>query len=111
MTVSVATPGIRRVEQIMGMPIVVDCRDDWADDAVLDELERLAPKLHVVVGDHRDPTIAHIRSPEYLRELVPDLSERDVFVCGPPAFTDQITRAVRKAGVSRRHLHTERFAL
>jgi thiamine biosynthesis lipoprotein len=38
MTVSVATPGIRRVEQIMGMPIVVDCRDDWADDAVLDEL-------------------------------------------------------------------------
>jgi thiamine biosynthesis lipoprotein len=32
-----AEPGIRRVEQIMGMPIVVDVRDD-VDEGVLDEL-------------------------------------------------------------------------
>ena len=31
-------PGIRRVEQIMGMPIVVDVRDDEADDELLDEV-------------------------------------------------------------------------
>ena len=31
-------PGIRRVEQIMGMPIVVDVRDDEVDEALLDEL-------------------------------------------------------------------------
>jgi thiamine biosynthesis lipoprotein len=29
-------PGARRVEQIMGMPIVVDVRDEQVDDAVLD---------------------------------------------------------------------------
>ncbi len=31
-----ALPGLRRVEQIMGMPIVVDIRDANADDALLD---------------------------------------------------------------------------
>jgi predicted ferric reductase len=105
------TPIRALLDELDGDVVVVYRVVADSDAIFLDELERLAPKLHVVVGDHRDPTIAHIRSPEYLRELVPDLSERDVFVCGPPAFTDQITRAVRKAGVSRRHLHTERFAL
>jgi thiamine biosynthesis lipoprotein len=38
MAVALAQPVIRRVEQIMGMPIVVDCRDSWADDVVLDRL-------------------------------------------------------------------------
>jgi thiamine biosynthesis lipoprotein len=31
-------PGIRRVEQIMGMPIVVDVRDDDVDEAALDHV-------------------------------------------------------------------------
>jgi len=34
----VALPGSRRVEQIMGMPIVVDVRDDGVADTALDEL-------------------------------------------------------------------------
>jgi thiamine biosynthesis lipoprotein len=40
MTVATPTslPGVRRVEQIMGMPIVVDVRDDCAVDAALDNL-------------------------------------------------------------------------
>jgi thiamine biosynthesis lipoprotein len=31
-------PGIRRVEHVMGMPIVVDVRDEHADDVVLDDM-------------------------------------------------------------------------
>jgi thiamine biosynthesis lipoprotein len=31
-------PGVRRVEQIMGMPIVVDVRDEQVDDTVLDRV-------------------------------------------------------------------------
>ena len=50
-------------------------------------------------------------SAEHLRELVPDLAERDVFVCGPPAFTAITRRSLRAAGVSRRRIHSERFAL
>ena len=35
---AVAEPGIRRVEHIMGMPIVVDVRDDDVDDAGVEEM-------------------------------------------------------------------------
>ena len=31
-------PGIRRVEQIMGLPVVVDVRDDDEAGSVLDQL-------------------------------------------------------------------------
>jgi FAD:protein FMN transferase len=36
--VSSKLPGIRRVEQIMGLPIVLDVRDDVADESVLEEI-------------------------------------------------------------------------
>ena len=82
------------------------------DEALfVDELERLAPTLHLVAGDHREERHADLLSPNHLRQLVPDLAERDVFVCGPPAFTDLTRRNLRAAGVPRRRIRTERFAL
>jgi ferredoxin-NADP reductase len=66
--------------------------------------------VHYVVGDHRGDG-ARLLSAEHVRELVPDAAERDVFLCGPPAMTDAIGRNLRAAGVPRRHLHLERFAL
>ena len=54
---------------------------------------------------------ARLLSPEHLRELVPDAADRDVFVCGPPAMTEATNRSLRAAGVPRRHVHVERFAL
>jgi predicted ferric reductase len=77
------------------------------------ELAELAARgavLHVVVGDHSGDG-ERLLSPEHLEELVPDIAERDVFVCGPPAMTAAITRNVREANVPRRHIHAERFAL
>ena len=50
-------------------------------------------------------------SPEHLHELVPDIAERDVYVCGPPGMTDFAVRNVRDAGVPHSHIHVERFAL
>jgi ferredoxin-NADP reductase len=47
----------------------------------------------------------------HLRQLVPDIAQRDVYVCGPPAMTDTAVRHLRAAGVARRHIHAERFAL
>jgi ferredoxin-NADP reductase len=80
-----------------------------------EELEALARErgfaLHVLVGDHADAEGARLLSPEHLRELVPDVAERDVFVCGPPAMTDAVVRNVRRAGAPRRNVHAERFAL
>jgi thiamine biosynthesis lipoprotein len=36
MAVAIEAPGVRRVEQIMGMPILVDLRDDVVDERALD---------------------------------------------------------------------------
>ena len=44
--------------------------------------------MHYVVGDHATDDGRRLLSPDHLRELVPDIGERDVFVCGPPAMTD-----------------------
>ena len=67
--------------------------------------------MHYVVGDHAAPEGAALLSPAHLRELVPDLAEREVFLCGPPAMADASAQSVREAHVPRRHVHVERFAL
>jgi predicted ferric reductase len=74
------------------------------------ELEALGVPVHYVVGDHAGPGGAHLASAEHLRELVPDIAEREIYVCGPPGMTDAIVGNVRRAGVPRAHIHAERFA-
>jgi len=80
-----------------------------------DELDELAERrgiaLSYVVGDHAAPGGDRLLSPEHLRELVPDVEEREVFLCGPPAMTNAIEKSVRRAGVPRPYVHVERFAL
>ncbi len=86
------------------------------DDVIFrDELEQLARErgiaLSYVVGDHADPANSELLSPRHLRRLIPDLADREVYLCGPPAMADAIEQNVRHAGVPRRFIHTERFAL
>jgi ferredoxin-NADP reductase len=82
------------------------------DELVLrGELDELGVDTHYVVGDHAAPGGERLLSPAHLLELVPDLVDRDVYVCGPPGMTDVAVRNVRAAGVPRRHIHVERFAL
>jgi predicted ferric reductase len=76
-----------------------------------DELDRSRARVEIVPGDHADDAGRDLLSPEHLRELVPDIAERDVFVSGPPGMVDVIERNVRRAGVPRRQVHSERFAL
>ncbi|MEP6852217.1 MAG: ferredoxin reductase family protein [bacterium] len=44
-----------------------------------------------------------------LRSLVPDVAQRDVYVCGPAEWMAAALDAARAAGVPQRHLHAERF--
>jgi predicted ferric reductase len=82
------------------------------DELVLrGELDALGVDVRYVVGDHAAPDGDRLLSPEHLRELVPDIRERDVYVCGPPGMTDFAVRNVRDAGVPHSHIHIERFAL
>jgi predicted ferric reductase len=86
------------------------------EDLVLrDELERIAAErgadLFLIVGDHRHPEHHDRLAPGRLREMVPDLPSRDVYLCGPAQMMDEVKRSLREAGVPRRQIHTERFAL
>ncbi|MFD8143710.1 ferric reductase-like transmembrane domain-containing protein [Streptomyces sp. NPDC059708] len=55
---------------------------------------------------HRMPLTA-----EALLTYVPDLVERDVYLCGPPGMTEAARSALRDAGVPPRRIHHESFAL
>ena len=54
------------------------------------------------VGDVDDVTA--------LRHWLPDLAERDVYVCGPPAWTDSLVDSLLAAGLPADQLHLETFA-
>jgi ferredoxin-NADP reductase len=45
-----------------------------------------------------------------LRYWVPDIAERDVFVCGPQQWTTLVGRTLAAAGLPREHLHLETFS-
>jgi predicted ferric reductase len=109
------TPVRSLLEELDGDVVVVYrvVRDE--DVIFRDELDALARErgatVHYVVGDHAAPGGEQLLSPAHFDQLVPDLAERDAYVCGPPAMTELIERNLRQAGVPRRHVHTERFAL
>lgn len=44
-----------------------------------------------------------------LREMIPDLATRDLYLCGPPAFVDAIVRRARTIGVASSRIHHEKF--
>jgi len=107
---------VRALAETLDGDVVVIYRALEERDLVLrNELDALAVerglRIHYVVGDHRTEDGASLLAPAHLRRLVPDLLERDVYVCGPPAMTDVVVRNVRSAGVPRRLVHVERFAL
>ncbi len=46
-----------------------------------------------------------------IRRFVPDVLERDVFVCGPPRMMDAVEGVLRKIGIPKRRIHDEKFEL
>ena len=108
------TPIRALLEDMPGAPgdIAVVYRALGPEDVILrHELDELArtrgAELHYVIGDHRD---GELLSPGHLRRLVPDIADRDVYVCGPPAMTDATRATLDRSGVARGHIVTERFA-
>ena len=74
------------------------------------ELAVLAAERGLRVVDlpgHRAHPANHPRS---LLRHVPDLAHRDVYVCGPQQWADEIGRAAIAAGLPPEHLHIETFA-
>ena len=107
---------VRALLERMNGNVVAIYRVIRDEDVVFaDELDELVRErgfeLHYVIGHHAEESGRDLLSPDHLHRLVPDLAERDVYLCGPPAMTNVTLRRLRRAGVPRRHLHVERFAL
>lgn len=90
-------------------------RPDLVFHRELDELaEERGVAIHYVTGPRRPGSwlpreAGRISDAEALQRLVPDLRQRDVFVCGPDAWMDAVCSAARKAGLPDEQLHVERF--
>jgi predicted ferric reductase len=85
----------------------------WADvplRAELDSMSRFGLVVHYLIGRRaelrRDPLSAGS-----LRQLVPDLWQRSVYVCGPPGMTATVLASLHRLGVPAHHIHTEEFSL
>jgi ferredoxin-NADP reductase len=86
---------VRALVETMEGDLVVVYRVLHQEDIVFgDELDRLAEQrdltVRYVVGDHLAAAGRDLLSAAHLRELVPDVAERDVFLCGPPAMVEAI---------------------
>jgi stearoyl-CoA 9-desaturase NADPH oxidoreductase len=93
--------------------VLVQCARSAADALFGGELEHLAARhrgLRVIrcLGDGA-PGPGRLDE-DLLRRLVPDLAERETFLCGPPALMERIERLWASVGASDR-LHRERFTL
>ena len=110
------TPIRALLEEATG-PTTVLYRAHRAEDAVLlGELRNLAQSrgavLHVLAGRTGAGSPPNTPfAPENLAALVPDITDRDVYVCGPAAMTDAVLRSLRALKVPATQVHSERFSL
>ena len=83
------------------------------DVMLTEELDWLARNRHAdiwyVIGSRRDPGPRQVMSAQGLRELVPDVARRDVYLCGPGGFLSAAEKAVRSAGVPSSRIHRAAF--
>lgn len=94
-------------------PLTLLYRASTAEELVFrDELEAIAAErdaeLIYLVGSSSEP--GNAMTPDNLTRLVPDLIERDVYMCASPRFAAAAQDALLAAGLPRRRLHQEEFA-
>jgi predicted ferric reductase len=110
------TPIRALLEDLSGHLVVLYRVNSGADAVLMAELSALAHRrgavIHLLVGP---PTTVGpygpLLGPASISALVPDVLQRDVFVCGPPGMANAALDSLRRLGVRGDHVHAERFAL
>jgi predicted ferric reductase len=74
-------------------------------EEVAAEVGRRGGRLFEVVGPRQR---VRLTAPALL-QAVPDLRDREIYVCGPDAFTESLLAECRAAGVPQSQLHAESF--
>src|SRR5439155_8097866 len=86
-------------------------RDLVLSSEIDDLVARRGGKVEYIVGDHATPEGQRLLTPEHLHELVPDVDQREIYACGPPAMLALIERTLRRSNLHGHHVHIERFAI
>ena len=107
------TPLRALFEELPGDVVLVHRATLRRDLALREEVERLAQQpgravFHVVGARGGPRDVTHAAG---LRALVPDVAERDVYLCGPAGFIAAVRQALRELGVPDQQVHAEAFDL
>ncbi|MFE7896005.1 ferric reductase-like transmembrane domain-containing protein [Streptomyces sp. NPDC057424] len=101
-------------EQTAGDVVVLYRVRSEADAVLLNEVRHLVAlrggRLHLLTGRTGEGGTPPFGS-DSLHRLVPDITERDVYVCGPPAMTRAVLSGLRDLQVPARQVHAEKFGL
>ncbi|MFI6930906.1 ferric reductase-like transmembrane domain-containing protein [Streptomyces sp. NPDC050287] len=105
------TPIRALLEELHGHAVVIYRVATDRDAVLYDELRDLAlakgAELHLVTG----PPVPDRLAPAELARLVPDIADRDVFLCGPPPMMNAVLGSLRELNVPKAQTHFERFSL
>jgi len=109
------TPVRALLEEFRGDVITVYRALTEQDLVLSGEIDQLVArnggKVEYIVGDHATPEGQRLLTPEHLVEIVPDVREREIYACGPPAMLRLIERTLERSGLHGRHVHIENFAI
>jgi predicted ferric reductase len=110
------TPIRALLEELTGSVVLLYRVHTKADAVLLAELEALAEtrgaQIHVLTGRTGAGSPPNNPfAPAALAALVPDIVDRDIFVCGPPPMMAAVLRSLRELRVPRQQVHAERFSL
>jgi predicted ferric reductase len=120
----IGVPPIRALAESMAarsgdVTIIYRTRNN-EDAALLGELQEIAKRrgfgLHVLSGKRAHPQswlpASEADVPDHVRitQMTPWVSESDVFICGPGAWTKTVEKSLVRAGTPVAQIHAEEFA-
>jgi ferredoxin-NADP reductase len=105
---------IRALLEDMPPDTIVIYRAGRPDELVFrGELEELAERrdawVRYIVGGRDDPGPKRLFTPSGMLGLVPDVSRRDVYLCGPPGLVEVAVTTLRELDVPDSQLHLDPF--
>jgi predicted ferric reductase len=120
----IGIPPIRALAESMAarpgdITVIYRVRDE-KDASLLAEIKEICTKrkfaLHVIAGPRANKNSwlnndgSNIPDVARLTAMAPFVSEADVYICGPQAWTESVIKSVRKAGTPAINIHSEEYA-
>ena len=105
---------IRALLEELPRGAVVIYRASSIDDLIFrDELDWLAEardsQIYYVIGSRDDPGPRTVMTPKGMAHLVPDISRRDVYLCGPEGLVTAAVTILKRLRVPGRQIHLDPF--